>query len=801
MTFKAFLLGALTATSLPLYSIAQETAESGDADSASNVRTLGTVTVTSKQREQNLQDVPLSITVFNADDLDGLGVADVRDLANFTPNFNVYSGDGRQNASGINVRGLSPNTSDERYQPVSFFVDGIFMGGISVGLQTIDVERVEVLIGPQSTTFGRATYAGAVDFVTTTPSLDEFGGRFTTELSSHDGGFNYDIKGYVEGPIIADKVSGSLFVQTSRLDGFEQAPGSEFDEVGQEETSAINGVIYAQLTPQTSLKLRGIYAKENDQEALYHTTQPVYWAAAGSNLITLDNGSFWIQGDVPDPIREGIRGVDIGNPLASPNEGGYDRNRYFASAILQHDFDSGIEFSYRGNYLFNSYDGNVDFRGRTLVGTDPVFGPTQPINSDESSFNFRFPFAFQEEFEETSHQIRFVSADDQRLRWSAGAYYYWSEDRNYRETRTSRANPNPQNPDFLTRGPERIINTAVFGSLIYDLTDQFTASFEGRYQTESVEFDRQLGAISSASIPATDLSEENNDFAPRVTLEYSPNEDHLIYALYAEGTKSGRFNNSAATNFFFADPEELTNYEIGSKSTLFNGRAILNLAAFYQEVENQQFRYNFETSDGMGGTEFITAIANIGASEIQGFEIQGQALLTENLSISGGIGYADHEYVDDIPVVTDAALVRASTGAAPGSESYKGLTTALTPKWSGTGSAIYERPVFGGEYDWTLRGDLVYNGERFAEIANLAVIPGYYLFNTRTTLSNDRWNVSLFVNNVFDDETALGSAGNNSSTCEFERGNAAAPYVQGQRCLYLQPQRGREIGVSATVNF
>lgn len=185
---------------------------------------LEEIVVSAKQRDENLQDVPLAITVFTAQALEDRGIADVRDLAQFTPNFNIYSGDGRQNASGTNVRGLAPNTSDERYQPVSYFIDGVAVGGITTGLSVIDVARTEIIKGPQSATFGRATYAGAIDFVTTTPSLTEFEGRVRTQFSEHGDaeGSNYEIGGYVGGPIVGDRVSGSLFLQQRSRAGLDR---------------------------------------------------------------------------------------------------------------------------------------------------------------------------------------------------------------------------------------------------------------------------------------------------------------------------------------------------------------------------------------------------------------------------------------------------------------------------------------------------------------------------------------------------------------------------------------------------
>lgn len=781
---------------------------------------LEEIVVTSKLREQNLQEVPLAITVFSEGDLERLGVKNVQDLAAFTPNFNIYSGNGRQDASAINVRGLSANTSDERYQPVSFFVDGIFMGGITVGLDTANTERIEVIKGPQSSTFGRATYAGAIDFITKTPSLDEFGGRVTAELSSNTfDNTNYEVTGLIEGPIIEDKLSMSLFVKHSLVDGFDQVPDGQFGEVGEEKTLAFNGVIYSQLGESTSLKLRGIYAEENDQEGLYHTTQPVYWDQQGSNIVTLPSGALFVQGTVPNPIRDGIRGVDLVSPftladtsdIADPDEGGYDRKRYFGSAILEHDFDNGMSFSYRGSYLLNKYEAHVDFRGRSLVGTDPIFGQQVPTPTGFPAFNLAFQFPFQEEFEDTSHQVRLLSSDEDRLRWSVGAYYYWSRDSNFQQ-RSDRTDPGG-NPDRQTRGDENIINYAAFASVAYDINDQLTFSLEGRIQEEEVTFQQLDGTpVSSGSILGEDLTNKKTSFEPRVTLDYQASDDQLFYAMFAKGEKSGRWNTSTtfplvngvrpSSGFLFAPPEKLFNYELGSKSTFMDGRAILNIAAFYQDVKDQQLRQSVETSVDLnddGQNDILNQIFTAGDSRIWGFEVEGTAQLTEELTIRAAMGYSDHEFKDDIAPSADFDLFDFTGG-----RTLKGNTSVNVPKLTGTASADYVTPIMGGDFDLRIRGDVVYTGKKYTELANIAQIDNYFLFNLRTGLETESWNLNLFVNNVFNDKTAQGAGLTGTSFCEYKTNapSASLPaYNPAQRCIYLVPQRGREWGVSATFNF
>ncbi len=782
---------------------------------------LEEIVVTAKQREENLQDVPLSITVFTAAALENRGIGDVRDLAQFTPNFNIYSGDGRQNASGTNVRGLAPNTSDERYQPVSYFIDGVAVGGITTGLSVIDVERTEIIKGPQSATFGRATYAGAIDFVTTTPSLTEFSGRVRAQFSEHGDaeGANHDVSGYIGGPIVQDVLSGSLFLQQKTRGGFAQAPGAQFSEVGEEETFAGSAVLFAALGDSTTLKTRIIYTEEEDQEAMYHTTQPLYWQQEGANIVTLSNGALWVDGDVPDPIRRGVRGVDLSqasidgqsSATDAPLDGGYARERLFFSAILEHDFDNGLSLSYRGSYGKNEYDGFVDFRGRSFAGTDPVFGtavtaanpPSQP-----QADSLIFPFPFQEEFEETSHQLRLLSPQGNTLTWGVGLYYYDLTDDNFQ--RRDDVTPPDGNPAQQSRGTESIENIAVFGSIAYRFSDKFQISAEGRFQSEDVSFEGLENATSSiARFRGTNKRTDEN-FDPRITLEYNYSDNQLFYGLYAIGHKSGRWNISRAAGFstdaeglypaeafIYAPEEKLTNYEVGSKTTFADGRGIFNFAAFYQDIEDQQLRQNVEVVIN-GVSQFPNVIFTAGDSRTFGFEAEGSFLVTDNLTLQGSLGFADHEFTDDIDpfIAADAAIFEYAGG-----NTLKGKTSVNVPKWTGAASADYRVPM-SGDREWWVRGDLLYTGSKYVTLANVAEIPDYYVVNLRAGVELGDWSISAFANNLFDDETALGSGLTSSSVCEYRRNGAGLPdYVPAQRCIYLQPQRGRELGLVATLRF
>jgi len=404
-----------------------------------------------------------------------------------------------------------------------------------------------------------------------------------------------------------------------------------------------------------------------------------------------------------------------------------------------------------------------------------------------------------------------LSSDEDRLRWSVGAYYYWSRDSNF-QARTDRTPP-AGNPAQQTRGDENIINYAAFGSIAYDITDDLTFSFEGRIQKEEVTFQQLDGlAVSSGSRLSEDLTDKATSFEPRITLDYQASDDQLFYAMFAKGVKSGRWNTSftggfnadgvtrPSAGFIFAPPEKLYNYEIGSKSTLMDGRALLNIAAFYQDVKDQQLRQSVQINQDLNGdgiNDILNQIFTGGDSRIWGFEIEGTAQVTEELTLRAAIGYSDHEFKDDISPSSDFDLFDFVGG-----RSLEGKTSVNVPKLTGTASADYVTPIMGGDFDLRLRGDVVYTGKKYTELANIAQIDNYFLFNTRVGLETESWNLNLFVNNVFNDKTAQGAGLTGTSFCEYRTNGPTLPAFNGaQRCIYLVPQRGREWGVAATFNF
>lgn len=815
-------VGAMMAPLAPVYAQNADNAE----DDSDRV-----IVVTAKGREQILQDVPLSIAVLNEAELEERGISNVQELADFTPNLEINSPTAGRDTV-ISVRGLGVSTTDEKYQSVGFFVDGIWMGGQVVGLSTADVERIEVIKGPHST-FGRATYGASIDYVTKTPSLDDLSGSVKLQYSGNRLGVdpNYEASGNISGPIIPGALSFSLFAQQRFDSGVAPAEGALNREPGEQESTIFSGVIYAQLGENTSLKIRGMYTENDNNFVNAFESRPQYWLQEGADVVVNANGQAWIRGAVPDPIRERFYGSDVNTThLAGTEQGTIENERYFVSAILEHEFNNGMSIRYAGSYMEQDEDALFDGfapPGR-LGGIDPVLGDVSGLTQ---SFGGGFNNVIGETWEEMSHSLRLFSAPDGPLTWSIGAFYYDSENANF----TPDANRVPTalgNTTGLNR-IEEIEQWAVFGEVAYQFTDQFRLSVEGRYQEETVGRVAVPNALFGSQRLGTGVSVKEPNFDPRITLSFEPNENHHLYALYAEGHKSGRYNLSIGATLpdgtsstlpdgtrdpralVYVEPESLKNYELGWKGNFLDGRVRMNVAAFYQDINNQQFVSSVANTLPPPAPALITQLSNVGKSEIYGFEADVTWAVSDRLTLQGAVGYNDQSFQNDVPPPNGAnRVIYQLAGDAVGSETIKGRSFENVSKFSANVSATYTVPVsLGNMFDqFSVRGDVLHRGKKFVDGANLAYIPANTRFNLRTSLTGENWELSFFALNLLDDKTA---ARGNAFPCGIasitDPGTAAflglaAPnpatnLAGGQRCLYLTPSPSRELGVSLKMKF
>ncbi len=768
---------------------------------------LEEIIVTAKVREQSLADVPLSISVLDETSVEQLGIRSLGDIDKWVPSLNIRTPSGRR-SSTITMRGLSPNTVNEQLRGVSVFVDGIYLSGSIASLRLQDVQRTEVIRGPQSAMFGRSTYTGAIDLVTRDPRVEELSGRAGIFYSQYSEGDTprTQVEGRLDFPIIQDTLWGSLSAVSDDTDSFAQTPSGSAG-VGGEKTTAVGAVLYWEPTDLLSFKMRYNYAKDKDESPFVHITAPDEWIAAGVNTSVVGSGTIWPDGETLNPIAGTTECQPAYNGGASPgaigrgtpNDCGVEQTRNFLSLIAEYEMGA-YELSYRGGYLTSEVKQNADFFPRGNLdglGVDPFFGPGLGIPpGGKSAFGF---IATEEEFKNTSHQIRIVSSPEEQFRWLGGLYYFAEENRNYRvdnfSPKSSWSGSVVNVNKIEDRGADELENIAAFGQVEYDLSNQVTASFEGRFQKETIEKSQcpDCRLQSFADTSGQDLKESENEFLPRLTVSWKPTDDQTYYALYSEGTKSARFNTSEPPGFpgnfedaVYVKPEQLANYEVGAKNSFLDSRLSTSFGMYYMDVTDQQQSAQLPEST-------ISYTQNVSDSTVIGFEFEAFAAITERWSANLAVGYADHEYDNDF--VPGSSLDRRIVNG----RSLKGKTSPGIPKTTFNAGVAYAMPIM-KDYEFTTRLDLSYRSKTYIDLANQGYVGPTTLLNLWADIGNDTWTAALFVRNLANDDTSTGTF-TGTSTCTYRDAAFTTFSSPSQRCSGLGVSRGREVGVSASVNF
>ena len=716
---------------------------------------LEEVVVTARKREESLLEAPLSITAITAGDIEARGITEFADLVDFTPGFffaehSVGRGD-RSNRLLV-IRGMRIESEDDHVQPAMVFIDGApMMGSVISGLE--DAERVEVVKGPQSAYFGRATFAGAVNFVTKTPS-EEFTGKITAEAGRY-GTANLGLQ--VEGP-----VSDSLFYRVSgssyRTSGQYRLGNNPSQKLGARKSWNLAGTLYATPSDQFSAKLRVHHWRDDDGpgaafgygegngEQYFNCNPP------GSTLLARNGGNTWICGEAPFPQSSEINGdfelvgrkVDTLNGIATPGRPaivapfdppfldgyGMARRAWNASLIMDYEFTNGISLASISAYHSNEWMvlDDIDRRATANIAD----------NRDTALLNNR-------DLKDFSQELR-LSSDQGRWRWQLGANYF--DTTGVRSTGLK----------FLSfvqglgvGNSWDIQTTGLFGSIGYDLTDQLSVSAEGRQQWDKVA---EGGATGTAK-----LSDTFTSFSPRVIVDFKATEDITLYASFAQGTRPGTFNANFVgrsqqeldqireqTGAELAVPEEeLDSFELGLKGSLLDGRAWVTAAVYWADWKAQSTSGAFVTAPD-GSTDFVGVKQVGGKIDLNGFEFEGALAVTDKFKVDATFSINDSEIKRGTCPSHCPVLL--------GVDNVDGLgkRTQKNPKNQGSlGLSFTDR--FNERYDWYARVDYIMTGSRFAGTPNLTETGDSHRVNVRVGMENESLRLELFGKNVLDDKT------------------------------------------------
>lgn len=699
---------ALILTS-PVSALAAETAQKEAGAEPSTA--LKTVTVTAQHREETLQETTTTVSAINGESITADGVRAIGDLTTFVPNAAAKNPDGDGRPRWY-IRGLGTgDTGASTVYPVGIYADDVYLNAPTAGGGPLfDLERVEILRGPQGTLYGKNTTAGAVNIISKKPDFD------TSGFGTIGFGTKNErvISGAIGGSLVDEKLAGRVSIYSEDRDGFgdNNVTGKSYGDV---DKKAVRVQFLAQLNP--------------DLEAL--------WKIHGREF--KGDGS---NGSLP-----------VGRQFISA--GGYERPHGRDSELnvkedskLEHNGTSLTLNWSLGDYTLTSISAYDYIRNQSLSDAD--YTPFE-LNGRTDSDN---------EYKQYSQELRISSPQQEVLRWLAGAHYF-KEDLDSSAVRQILPGLRPNGTSNQVGTVYRDLNYthgnssyALFGNLTYDLTEKFSVTGGLRWTHEKKDIDLNLVQLNAAGNPIAGADNNGNSEKDKtweawtydLTPEYRINDNLRVFFRYAHGFRSGGFNtglSAGLSGLTTVDPEELDAYELGLKSEWLDGRLRVNANVFYYDYTDIQVNL-LTVNNGV----LTTALTNGAAGEVKGAELEIEAQATDRLLLRAALSHLDTEYTDFKNVNPQTGVVTAD---------YSGNRFVRSPEQVVSLGADYTIPLsIGGKV--VLGGDVSYRGKEYF-LANrqestdsVLSQPHYTLANARLTWFNQDESLSVtgFVNNLTD---------------------------------------------------
>jgi len=844
---------ALTAVGAAVAAILTVPPAAAQGAAADDGLALQEIVVTARKREESLQDVPLTVTAVTGAAIEQLGIRDARDLALYTPGFSNVASFGRNSTERPVIRGQSNILGDPN---ASYFVDGVYLSGSATNTETANLERIEVIKGPQAALYGRSTFAGAINYVTRKPA-DEFEGKVSATLGQND---QRDASAYISGPLIDGVLKYYLAGSHTEYGGSYDNPLDQRDDLGAEKSSAATAKL--QWTPNDDIEITGLLTYQQDDDG------PISIGLQGREFNNCQLNSTTL------PRSRGYY-CGVAQPLSKltiqqrtdlfPNPG-TDRDRLRAAVTAKFNFLDGYELVSVSGYSKEDYHVEIDvsYAGYDAFGLldSPTLTAPAAGAAGDGARQFRNKGAFwriQDEFrEDFSQELRLRSPADRALRWTLGAYFYKQNDdftRDDKVTPDGRIVPN----GAAAIAYRDVENEAIFGGIEYDFNDQWTATAEFRHAKDTK---KQTGAqftttpvaasrcaaggdgiqistsptagcvISSAvRVPTQPFSGTFTSDKPRFTLRYKMTPDITFFANYAEGNKPGGFNSATVIPLLETigktaayDEEESENFEVGGKFRLLDGRVFASVTYFDTKLSNQQLTQNIVGLNAAGSVIANSYIENVGKTDSSGIELELTARLTERLDLTLGGAYIDakiKDYVNqdqaDLYSNRPASAFTVISATNPGGCGTLGATAAANAAaclalrnldnaqfGSVAGKRTPRSPEYNGyailrytmpltgDMELSLGGDVVYEGSKFAQVHNLIETGSRTYLNARIGLETDTWSVALWGKNLGDDDTAL------DILRYIDSRNVATPSTRG---FAISLPRPRQVGLTASYKF
>jgi iron complex outermembrane receptor protein len=712
---------------------------------------VGQVVVTARRRTETLQEVPIAATVVDNAALERQGVSNIQQLTQLAPSAQVLSPNGRNTA--ITIRGLGASyglANDGLEQGVGVYVDQVYNSRPATAtFDFVDIDRVEVLRGPQGTLFGKNTTAGALNITTRDPSFTPEG-----QFEASYGNYNFlQGKASISGPISGDRLAGRLSVVGASRDGLVENTTLRHDQ-NEVKNVAVRGSLLFKPTDKLTAKFYLDYSRQEPEccAQVYFTVAPTL-----------------------KPLNQQYAALIAGRGYAPPSRDIYDRLADSDGAVQAHQTQQGVS-------LIVDYD----FGPVTLTSVSAAREwKWRPANDrDYTALDILRQSANPSHQDQYSQEVRLASNGSKTVDWVAGVYYF---DQNITTTGVTEygrdasywlfpgAGVIASLMDGYTVLNNSSIDTrsaAIFGQATWNITDRlkltpglrythekkdayYVATTQGGLNTtDTALLNRRLGIARPQSYTA---ATSEGALSGLLSLGYKFTEDLNGYANYARGEKSGGINMAGIPNdaagapslvAAVVKPEKVATYEVGLKSQWFERRLTANIAAYYTSVGD--FQANVVDS-GPGALRGY--LANVERVKVKGVELDAAAQLMAGVSLYGALSWTDGEYTSFKNGPCPIELIGASTAAC----NLSGRELPGVSRWAGSAGAEYRHGAsFGAlEGDAYVSLDAQYRSRYYADAATstYARLPEQLTFNLRAGFRTSRnWDASFWVKNLFDDE-------------------------------------------------
>ncbi|MFN2328390.1 MAG: TonB-dependent receptor [Chromatocurvus sp.] len=716
---------------------------------------LEEVVVTARKRQESMQDTPLAVSSIGKDTIENSFLGDATGIAQFAPNvvFDEIAA-GTPGGGGISIRGLSYQDVEKTFDPtVLIYLDGVPVGtNTGNAMNLLDIERIEVLRGPQGTLFGRNAVGGVINIHRTKPILGEWAGKVRSRIESEDDATS--LEGVLNVPL-GETLAAKINVARIEKPDFYQNVTLGKDEGGSDDERIGVHLLWE---PTSELQIEAQYNRSEMDGTLppmlaYNSPQAAFCAGFGACAASPDT------------------------PISG--------NRRKGSGDLPQDF------------FLDSEDYQLDINWAINDRLSAVVTAAHRNSEEETFLDFDgspleiFHVRRSSDYEQDSFEARFDYDDGDRLSLTAGYFYWNAKVKNWENDadislllglpldgcgfdsvscQLDTANAESDSDSFFFEGD-------------YRLTDSLYVVLGARYIEETKKLAKAafLPVFGATTLPLSSGERTDDELIHRIGLRWEPADDIMTYATWSTGFRSGGFSIRAVTPEILAEgfePETVDNFELGIKTTLLDQRLRLNATVFHMEYDNMQLEQTIPRPGPGSGNQ--DAVLNAGGATINGVELEVTALLPAGFTLDFNAGYLDAEY-DEFrgQIFADGAF----------DDDNSDLELRRAPKWNYTAALNYGRDIGGGalsgriSYNWTddYEGTLTNFEGTQVEAFGLLDVSMSYRYN--------QWRIGVYGRNLTDED-------------EYSHTFAVVPERSGASLFgFNTPRPPRVFGLEATYTF